>query len=123
MGVAWEVMRAEAPTWYDEVSRSTPADAAVSRAASQERLKREIAAFVRRVSISHGLVLFFDDVHWSDLSTVDLVSYLASHFETTRLLIVATYRPDELRLSDHAFLRVKLDLQSRGLCKESPCLF
>ena len=116
-------MRAEAPTWYDEVSRSTPADAAVSRAASQERLKREIAAFVRRVSISHGLVLFFDDVHWSDLSTVDLVSYLASHFETTRLLIVATYRPDELRLSDHAFLRVKLDLQSRGLCKEFPLSF
>ena len=35
-----------------------------------------------------------------------------------RLLIVATYRPTELLLSDHVFARVKLELQGRGRCHE-----
>ncbi|MDQ3011950.1 MAG: hypothetical protein M3X11_14735, partial [Acidobacteriota bacterium] len=69
------------------------------------------------------LVLFFDDLHWADISTVDLVAYLASQFDGMRVLIVATYRPSDLLLGKHPFLKVKLDLQGRGLCRELPLDF
>lgn len=57
------------------------------------------------------------------MSTVDLLAYLAGKFESTRLLIVVTYRSSELLLAKHPFLPVKLDLQARGVCREIPLPF
>ena len=34
------------------------------------------------------------------------------------MLILATYRPEELRLAKHPFLQVRSDLQARGTCRE-----
>ena len=34
------------------------------------------------------VVLCFDDVHWADPSTTDLIGYLARRIDATRLLIV-----------------------------------
>jgi len=43
------------------------------KAGSQERMKRELAAFLQEVSRFHPLVLFFDDLQWVDESTIDLL--------------------------------------------------
>jgi predicted ATPase len=64
------------------------------------------------------VILFLEDVHWADVSTVDLLAYIGTKLESMRLLIVATYRPTELLLSDHVFARIKLELQGRGRCHE-----
>src|SRR5262249_53319506 len=58
------------------------------------------------------------DLHWVDMSTVDVLGYLARHFESLPLLIVATYRPAELLIQKHPFLSTMRDLQGRGLCRE-----
>lgn len=42
------------------------------------------------------LVVAVEDLHWSDASTRDLLSFLLSRLHTQRLLIVATYRADDL---------------------------
>jgi len=45
----------------------------------------------------HGtLVLFIEDVHWADRSTLAFLTYLADRLERRRILIVATYRHDEV---------------------------
>ena len=64
------------------------------------------------------VVLVIEDVHWSDLSTVDVLAYLATTFAASRLLVLATLRASDLRLSQHPFGPMKLELQTRGLCHD-----
>jgi DNA-binding CsgD family transcriptional regulator len=45
------------------------------------------------------LVLVVEDLHWADRSTMDLISYLARELQGTRLLLIGTYRTDEMRRS------------------------
>jgi hypothetical protein len=89
-----------------------------SKAASQERLKRELGAIVQEASRLRPLLLFLDDLHWADASTVDLLAYLGGKCTGQRVLVVLTYRPTDLELSKHSFRAVKLDLQARGVCRE-----
>jgi predicted ATPase/predicted Ser/Thr protein kinase len=119
-----QVMKLVAPTWYVQLAPLPVDDPALARVlaeakgASQERLKRELGVFLQEVSRLRPLVLFLDDVHWADLSTVDLLAYLGNRCARLRLLLVLTYRPADLMLSQHAFGPVKLELQGRGLCRE-----
>ena len=41
-------------------------------------------------------VLVFEDMHWADDATLDLLRYLGRRLEATRTLLVATYRDDEV---------------------------
>lgn len=112
-----------APTWYAQAMPLQPDDSSVERllaerAASQERMKREFGALLEEVSLRRPLVLFFDDLHWADVSTIDLLAYLASKFDSMRVLVIATYRPSDLLLAKHPFLQVRPDLQARGVCRE-----
>ncbi len=118
-----QTMRQIAPTWYAQVApfsmgESSAAQLKAERAASQERMKRELAEFVEEAARKEPLVFFFDDLHWADASTIDLMGYLASRFSSLRVLIVATFRPSDLALAKHPFLQLKPELQSRGLCRE-----
>jgi DNA-binding CsgD family transcriptional regulator len=45
---------------------------------------------------SRPLVLVVEDLHWADRSTLDLVSLLASNTRTLPVLLVATYRSDDV---------------------------
>lgn len=118
------MMKLVAPTWYvhmtplSETGSSTERLLADIKTASQERMKREISTLLQKITALRPLVLFIDDMHWADASTVDLLAYLATKFEGLRLLVIASYRQSDLLLSKHPFLQVKQDLQSRGLCRE-----
>jgi predicted ATPase len=117
-------MKTLAPSWYIQFAMSR--DASVERiitespTVSQERMKRELVAFLQAISNDGPLVLFFDDLHWADTSTVDMIAYLAMKLASMRLLVVATYRRSEMLLNKHPFLAVVLDLQARGICQELP---
>jgi tetratricopeptide (TPR) repeat protein len=124
-----QVMKVVAPTWFVQLAPWVADDSSVARVreeakvASQERLKRELAAFLQEVARLQPLVLFLDDLHWADTSTVDLLTYLGSKCAAMRLLLVLSYRPSDLLLSQHPFLHVKLELQGRGVCREIPLGF
>jgi len=123
-GSAARMMKLLAPTWYVQFAPFAAGDTsnarlmADMRAASQERMKRELSAFLQEISRTQPVVLFFDDVHWADVSTVDVLAYLASRLAAMRVLIVVAYRPSELLLNKHPFLPVKLDLQAHGVCRD-----
>jgi predicted ATPase len=121
---AAQAMKLLAPTWYVQLVPLAADDPSLERvlaeakAASQERRKRELAVFLQEMSRQHPLVVFLDDVHWVDPSSVDLLAYLGSKCAAWRLLLVLTYRPSELLRSEHPFGAVKLELQGRGVCRE-----
>jgi tetratricopeptide (TPR) repeat protein len=118
------MMKAVAPTWYAQVVPLAAEDSSFARvleqakAVSRERLKRELGAFLQEASRLRPLLLFFDDLHWADASTVDLLAYIGSKCAALRLLLVLTFRPTDLLLSKHPFVPVKQDLQARGVCRE-----
>lgn len=118
------LLRALAPSWYVQITPLAQDDSSAARLAadvaigSQERLKREIGALLEEITRIHPVILCFDDVHWADPSTTDLIGYLARRIDAMRLMIIATCRPSELAQTKHPFLPLKLDLVSRGACRE-----
>jgi tetratricopeptide (TPR) repeat protein len=124
-GPVGRLMKEKAPTWYVQVApaavASDPSFAGVmleARVASQERLKWELNVLLHELSSRVPVVIFCDDLHWADVSTVDMLSYLLSRSDSMRLLAVTAYRPSDLHLANHPFLQVRRELQSRGLCSE-----
>src|SRR5262245_57778097 len=121
---AARVMKQIAPTWYAQVVLGSgddeePAESLNEvKAASQERMKRELGAFFQEVSRLRPLALFIDDLHWADVSTIDMLSFLAGRFDALGALIVVAYRPSDMLLVKHPFLQIKPDLQARGACRE-----
>jgi hypothetical protein len=118
-----QVAKRLAPTWYAEVAPLQSSGSSIERlqaerASSQERMKREFGALLQAISERYAIVLFFDDRHWADASTIDLLSFVAGKSDMMRVLIIATYRPTDMLLAGHPFLKLKPDLQSPGACRE-----
>jgi len=117
-------MKRVAPTWYLQVAPQALGDSPDQRAVvsvqatSQERLKRELTTLMEEMGRVAPVVLFLDDLHWSDVSTVDVLAYLTTRLGSMRVMLLATVRPAELLTTRHPFAQLKLDLQARGICRE-----
>ncbi|HEY9244015.1 MAG TPA: AAA family ATPase, partial [Streptosporangiaceae bacterium] len=49
-----------------------------------------------RLSAAQPVMFLIEDLHWADQSTLDLTAFLARSLRASRVLLVATYRSDEL---------------------------
>ncbi|HVS66662.1 MAG TPA: AAA family ATPase [Thermoanaerobaculia bacterium] len=121
------LMRSAAPSWYVQVVRS-PAPAGEAHplrlaSLSQEQMKRELVAFLSGLSALRPVLIWFEDLHWADASTVDLIAYVGGRLDGLTLLLLTTYRQTELLMAGHPFTAVRLDLEGRGLCREMPLPF
>src|SRR5690606_17397345 len=59
------------------------------------RLMWAVAEFVRALSVRQPLLLLLDDVHWADLSSLELLHFLARQTSDARVLIACTYNETE----------------------------
>ncbi|KUL25078.1 LuxR family transcriptional regulator [Actinoplanes awajinensis subsp. mycoplanecinus] len=55
-----------------------------------------VGALFARLSAERPLLLVLEDLHWADRSTRDLIGFLARSARAPRMLLLATYRTDEL---------------------------
>lgn len=120
-----ETLRKHAPTWLAQmpwiIAASGSDDSQQQRpGTTRERMLREMAEAVEALTAESPLILVLEDLHWSDYSTLDLISYLARRREPVRLMVIGTYRPVEVILSEHPLKGVKQELQAHKLCKELP---
>jgi DNA-binding winged helix-turn-helix (wHTH) protein/predicted ATPase len=120
-----DLLRHHAPTWLSQMPSLVPAGERESLrrdtlGATRERMLREIADALDALTSDTPLVLVLEDLHWSDYSTLDLISYVARRREPARLLLIGTYRPVDVILSEHPLKGVKRELQAHGLCRELP---
>jgi tetratricopeptide (TPR) repeat protein len=93
-----EAIRSHAPSWIGQLAAlrddERPQDPQpVTQAATQQRMLREIAEALERLSAHRIVILALEDLHWSDPSTLSLLDLLARRPERARLMIVGTHRP------------------------------
>jgi DNA-binding NarL/FixJ family response regulator len=65
-------------------------------ALSQGRVFELLLALLGRLGQDAPLVLVFEDVHWADRSSRDFLAFFVRNAGQQRVLLVATYRTDEL---------------------------
>ncbi len=65
-------------------------------ASSQLRLFEALLGLMGRLAAGAPLVIVIEDVHWADASTRDLLVFLAHNLQQVGVVVVATYRSDEL---------------------------
>jgi DNA-binding CsgD family transcriptional regulator/tetratricopeptide (TPR) repeat protein len=64
--------------------------------AGQGRLFELLLGLVQRLAATAPLLWVMEDLHWADRSTRDLVAFLATSLRSGRVLLVLTFRSDEL---------------------------
>ena len=118
-----ELLRKFAPTWLAQMpALLSYADReqlqATAQGVTQRRMLREMAQALEALAAETPLVLALEDLHWSDFSTLELISAIARRTEPARLLILGTYRPTEMLASDHPLRAMKQELELHRNCEE-----
>jgi predicted ATPase len=85
--------------------------------ATGQRMVREICETLEAVTIDRTLILVLEDLHWADLSTLDVISSCARREGRSRLLVIGTLRP-VVGTSPSALSRLHQDLAIHDLCRE-----
>jgi DNA-binding winged helix-turn-helix (wHTH) protein/tetratricopeptide (TPR) repeat protein len=120
---AARILTATAPTWLVQFPSLIKREQRETlkreiQGATRQRMLREIGEALEEISADSPLMLVLEDLHWGDNSTVDFISALARGRRPARLLLVATYRPLDVTLSDNPLKVVKQDLLLHRLCHE-----
>src|SRR5438034_1727944 len=120
-----ELLGQQAPTWLVQMPALLSAAEleALQRkvlGTTREQMLRELAEAVEVLTVERPLVLWLEDLHWSDYSTLDWLAYLARRRERAKLLVIGTYRPAEVIVREHPLRAIKQELQVHGHCQELP---
>ena len=86
--------------------------------ATRERMVREICEVLEVMTAQNPLILILEDLHWVDASTLDLISALARRRGTAKLVVLGTYRPADVIISQSPLKALKQDLLVHNLCQE-----
>src|SRR3984957_11079577 len=116
-----QLLADQAPTWLAQLPALTERQRReVLRrqllGATRERMLREIGDLLETITSRTPLLLIFEDLHWVDNSTVDLISALARRHAPARLMLIGTYRPVDVIISGHPVNALKQDLLVHKLC-------
>ncbi len=114
-----------APTWLAQLPalHRAAAGEAGQRPGSgttRQRMLRELAEALEALSLERPVILVLEDLHWSDVSTVEALALLARRREAARLLVLGTYRPVELIVHQHPLKTLKQELVAHGQGVELP---
>src|SRR5215831_2188691 len=109
------LLRQYAPSWLVQMpALLSPADReALQRAtdgATPKRMLRELTEALDRLTAERPLVLVLEDLHWSDVSTLAWLTYVARRRDPARLLILGTYRPGDAMVRAHPVRTVMTEL-------------
>jgi len=88
--------------------------------AMRERMLREMAEALEALASKELLILILEDLHWSDCSSLDLISYWSQRRGPAKLLLIGTYRRAEAAAKDHPLKTLVQELKARQQCQEVP---
>ncbi len=62
----------------------------------KEHLLESFLIGLKRLSLDEPLILFIDDLQWSDPSTLNLIHYISRNTKEHPIMILGTYRPEDI---------------------------
>ncbi|HIC95677.1 TPA: hypothetical protein EYP12_03490, partial [Candidatus Bipolaricaulota bacterium] len=80
----------------------------------KNRLFTGLTEFIGSISQDKPMLLFLDDLHWVDRATLRYLSYLAHYIPQERILVVGTYRTEEVD-EGHSLAELIGQLYPKGL--------
>jgi DNA-binding winged helix-turn-helix (wHTH) protein/tetratricopeptide (TPR) repeat protein len=110
-----QALQLVAPTWAVQLPGLLPGQTRASlqqqiAGSSGARMVREFGQLLDKLTERRTLVLVLEDLHWSDNSTVDLLSAFARRRGPARVLMIATYRLGDAAASNHPIHSLSRDL-------------
>jgi len=120
-----QVLSQYAPTWLVQMP-ALVAEAELEglqrkvAGTTRERMLREMAEALEALTAEQGGVVVFEDLHWSDRATVELLAYLAQRRAQVKLLVLGTYRPIDVVLKGHPLKGIKQEMDAHRQCREVP---
>jgi predicted ATPase len=118
---AQRILAWRSPAWLAPGRNQEVADSAETLPVAHERTLADLCSALEEMAAEKPLILIFEDLHWADDSTLNLVSALARRRAPAKLLVVATFCPRSGIRQDLALdslRRLKQDLLMRRLCTE-----
>ena len=105
----WQPLLADLPgVWLQQIARlvpnvtsPTPEIAGVTPAESRLRLLQGVVQALTHLARETTLLLVFEDLHWADEDSLELLHYAVRHLAGTPLLIIGTYRPETVVNNPH----------------------
>ena len=118
------VLRSHAPTWCLQLPAafgSSDTQAQLQQetiGATKERMLRELGDALDALTAGIPFLLILEDLHWADTPSIDLLRHLCQRVSNQRLLIVCTFRPEEVEHSNHPLRGYRPELIGRERCEE-----
>jgi DNA-binding winged helix-turn-helix (wHTH) protein/tetratricopeptide (TPR) repeat protein len=117
-----EQIKHYAPTWLVQMPWLLPSiEAAYDPqllAATSTRMLREFCVLLEALATETSLVLWLEDLHWSDQATIDLLNALARRRGASRILILASFRPVDAAILDAPVRQLKQSLAQQNSASE-----
>lgn len=86
--------------------------------ATRERMLRELTDALEAMTAHFALALWLEDLHWSDMSTLDWIAGFAQRPEPARLLLIGTFWPPPVIGTEHPLAAVAERLRTKRCCRE-----
>nr|MDQ3819678.1 AAA family ATPase [Acidobacteriota bacterium] len=118
------VLRTFAPTWCLQLPAAFASTGALEKlqqetiGATKERMLREMGDALGAMSAYSPIVLILEDLHWADPSSIDLLRHLCQRIGEQHLMIVGTFRPEEVELTSHPLKTYKIEMKAHNQCEE-----
>lgn len=86
----------------------------------RKRMLRELVAVLETVAENIPVMIYLEELHWSDPATLDALNLIARRHEPARLMIVGTYRPEGLSSPGNPLETIIRELTLQGKCETMP---
>jgi hypothetical protein len=77
----------------------------------RSRMVRKASCLFEALATERPFVLVLEDLHWADFATIDLLSALCRRRSSANLLLIATYRPEDLATARHPLKQMTYEFQ------------
>ena len=81
-----------------EGKRTGKEPAKINPVLDQEKIFEQYASVLKALLKDHTLILVLDDLQWADSGSLNLLFHLARALKDSRILLLGTYRPDDVAL-------------------------
>jgi tetratricopeptide (TPR) repeat protein len=118
------VLKRHAPTWCLQLPSAFPSSGEWRElqqetiGATKERMLREMGDALGALAAGSPTVLLLEDLHWADPSSIDLLRHLGQRVGKERVLLLGTFRPAELEISNHPLKSCRQEMLAHGQCYE-----